>query len=194
MNEKETTAQLISIITALSIAAIAMLAVIGILTMFLTQKKVQAFATMDNGNIIPLVSLDKPYVSESRIDGFVQECLRKSFSHYFENFRSTVAAARDCYTPIGAEGYEAAMVSLLADMTLKKVVLSVSMEPTVVVRAYMLNGVAHWDTQTTLVLNRRGSRESLPVTKMETTVTVQRVPLDQDVRGVSIKTINAKVV
>jgi len=38
------------------------------------------------------VTLDKPFVSDARVIGFTEECLRLSFAHDFENYRQTMNA------------------------------------------------------------------------------------------------------
>jgi len=192
MHEKEMIPKLLSITTALAVGVVALLVTVAVLIFFLSGKKVQGYAVTDTGHIIPMVSLDKPYVSDSRVTGFLDECLRRSFSHDFENLRITMAEAKKCYTPIGAEGFEAAMGPLLKDIIDKRMVLSASLEPTVITRVFTMNGVVYWESQTPLVLYRRGSRENLVPLKFRVESLVQRIPLDQDVRGIALRTINLK--
>ena len=184
--------RLLNIITALVIAIICLLISASVFGYFAVTKKVQGYAVTDSGTLIPLIPLDKPFLNDSRVTGFVEECLRTSFAHDFENFRLTMGAAKTCYTPDGALMFESAMTPLLQDIRAKNLILASSLEPTVVVRTYMVNGVVHWQTQTPMVLYRRGTRESLNPLKFRVESVVQRVSLDQHPRGVSLRTINLR--
>jgi len=86
------------------------------------------------GRVIPLVPLDQPYVTDSRVIGFVDECIRRSFGHDYENFRMTINDAKECYTPTGASEFEEAISSLIRDVINMNLVMSASLETTVVVR------------------------------------------------------------
>lgn len=192
ISEKNLVPKLLSIVTALSVACIALLIAVSLMTYFLLQKKVQGYAIADNGRVIPLVSLDKPYVTDSRVTGFVEECLRRSFAHDFENFRITMSEAKSCYTPDGAYSFEVAMAPLIGDLRNKSLVMSASFEPTVVTRLYAVNGIVHWSSQTPMTLYRRGGRETLAPLRFVIESTTQRIPLDHDVRGIALRTINLK--
>ena len=190
MQSKEIVPRLLNIVVALSIACVALLVALIGAGFSLSKQKVQGYAVTDAGRVIPLVSLDQPYVTDSRITGFVEECLRRSFAHDFENFRLTMSAAKDCYTPTGAEAYEAAMGSLIADLRNRSLVMSVSLEPTVVTRVFKVNNVVYWATQTPLVLYRRSGRETLTPVRFRIESVTQRIPLDHHVRGIALRSIN----
>lgn len=192
IQEKEIVPRLLSIVVALALSVFLLLLIVAGTGYALTQKKVQGYAVSESGRVIPLVSLDKPYVTDARITGFVEECLRRSFAHDFENFRLTMAEAKGCYTPDGAESYEAAMGPLIMDIKSKSLVMSASLEPTVVTRLYAVNGIVHWVTQTPMVLYRRGGRETLTPLRFVVESITQRIPLDHSVRGIALRTINLK--
>jgi hypothetical protein len=192
MNEKQQIPRYLSIIFALALSVLFLVVALSASTYFIFKKKTQGYAMTDAGVVIPLIPLDQPHLNDARVIGFVEECLRASFSHDFENFRLTMATAKACYTPGGAELFEAAMVPLLRDVQSRNLVLSASFEPTVITRIYKLDGVVHWESQTPMVLYRRGTRESLTPLKFRVESVVRRVPLDQHVRGISTRTINLK--
>lgn len=174
-------------------AALALSLILNVaLSYFVFHKKTEAFAVTENGRVIPLVPLDQPYVNDPRVASFAEECLRGSFGHDFENFRMTMNSAKNCYTSDGAKDFEAAMEPLLGDIKTKHLVMSSSLEPTVVEKSYKLAGVVHWETQTSMVLYRRGTREQLAPLKFLVTTVVTRVALDEQVRGISVRTINLK--
>lgn len=192
MNSKELIPRLLNILAALSVACIALLIALIATGYMLAKDKVQGYAASDSGRVIPLISLDQPYVTDARVTGFVEECLRRSFAHDFENYRLTMASAKDCYTPVGAEQFEAAMNPLLTDILNRSLVMSASLEPTVVTRVFSVNGIVHWTTQTPMVLQRRGGRESLTSVRFNIESVVQRIPLDHHVRGIALRSINMR--
>ena len=180
----------LSVILVITTAVLA-LAVL-VLVFFLGSKRVYPVAIDAAGRVIPMISLDKPYVNDSRILGFVDECIRRSFSHDYENFRMSINDAKNCYTPGGASEYEAAISPLIADVTRMNLVMSVSLETSVVVNRYIRDGIYVWETQTPMTLYRRGTRETLAPARFLVTSMVIRVPLEHDVRGIAIRAINVR--
>ena len=189
MKNESTTARLLNIIVALAIALVALCAALGMAIYQLSQQKVQGYAATDTGRVIALVPLDQPYVTDARVTGFVDECLRQSFAHDFENFRMTMSAAKTCYTPSGATEFEEAMVPLLRDLQQRSLVMSSTLDPPVVTRVFKINGIVHWGTQTQLSMFRRGGRETLVPVKFRIDAIVQRIPLDANVRGIALRSI-----
>lgn len=178
----------LTVVLSITVALLALaLAVTGF---FLGSKRIYPVAVDGSGRVVPLVPLDKPYVTDTRVLGFVDECLRRSFSHDFENYRQTINAAKQCYTPTGAVEYEAAIAPLINDLVQKNTVMSVSLGASVMSRRYVRDGVQVWETQTPMTMNRRGSRETLQPVQFMVTTLVVRVPLEHDVRGIAIRAIN----
>lgn len=184
--------RLLTIISIMGAALVVLALSTAVLTWFVYHKKTASFAVSETGRVVPLIPLDQPYVNDSRVTGFAEECLRSSFAHDFENYRLSMNNAKNCYTTNGARDFEAAMEPLLNDVKTKNVVLSSSLEPTVVVKTYKLSGVVHWETRTALTLYRRGTREQMAPLKFIVTSVVQRVAVDEHVRGISVRSINLK--
>lgn len=184
--------KLIGIIVAMGIAIVVLAIATASLSVFVWKKKVESFAVSESGRVVPLIPLDKPYVNDARVSGFADECLRTSFAHDFENYRLSMNNAKRCYTTDGARDFEAAMEPMLEDVKTKNLVMSSAMEPTVVTKTYKLSGVVHWETQTPMTLYRRGTREQLTPLRFLVTTVVQRVSLDEAVRGISVRSINLK--
>jgi intracellular multiplication protein IcmL len=156
-------------------------------------KRPNNFAVTEKGTIIPLIPLDKPYVSESRVIGFADECIREALSHDFNNYRMTVARATECFTPAGAESYAHAMDPLLKDLQERRMVMSVSVtqSPTVV-RTYKRSDVYSWGLQAVVTLNREGTRERVTPASYVVELTIERVPLEDSVRGISVSMITLR--
>lgn len=192
LTAKSAVPKLLQLLVLLSAALIlSLIANVG-LSVFVFKKKTEAFAVSESGRVVPLVPLDKPYVNDPRIVAFAEECLRGSFGHDYENYRMTMNTAKNCYTSEGARDFEAAMEPLLADLKTKNLVISSTLEPTAVERTYKLAGVVHWETVTPMVLYRRGTRDALTPLRFRVTTVIQRVALDEQVRGISVRSINLK--
>ena len=192
ISAKTAVPRLLNIIVVMALALAFETVALSALSYFVFKKKTASFAVTETGRIVPLVPLDQPYVNDSRVSGFAEECLRASFAHDYENYRFTMGAAKNCYTSLGAKAFEAAMDPMLEDVKTKRVVMSSSMEPTVVVKSYRLSGVIYWETQTPMTLYRRGTRDQLAPAKFLVTTVIERVPLDESVRGISVRSINLK--
>lgn len=146
-----------------------------------------AIAATDQGRVIPLIPLDKPYVTDSRVLSFVEECGRKSFSHDFKNFRMTLEEASKCFTTDGSRMYLGAMDEMLHKLETQRMIMSVSMEPPVVVRGpVMLNGRATWYVQSKIMLFREGQQERITPQSYVLETTVVRVDLEESVRGIAV--------
>lgn len=184
--------KLLNVIVVMGIALLVLTVATAALSVFVWKKKTESFAVSESGRVVPLVPLDKPYLNDSRVSGFAEECLRGSFAHDFENYRLTMNRAKECYTADGARDFEAAMEPMLVDVKTKNMVLSSSMEPTVVIKTYKLSNIVHWETQTPMTLYRRGTREQLTPLRFLVTTVIQRVALDEQIRGISVRSINLK--
>lgn len=155
-----------------------------------TSAKREVIATTEDGKVTKQVPLSQAFVTESRVLGFVDECLRASFSHDFENYRRTFNAALTCYTSLGGKEFAKAINPLLLDIREKRIVMSVTAEPPALVRGpSLINGRAVWDVQTLVTLYFQGTRERFAPQRRVATVTVVRVPLEESPRGVAINAI-----
>lgn len=173
-------------------AACCVLAVASLLSLyFMTSKKTVAIAVDARGVVVPLVPLDKQLVSESRVVGFVDECLRKSFQHDYLHFQTTLPVAQDCYTPGAADAYAQSMQTWIRLMLDKRMVMSATIpkQPRVV-RVYRQAGsdgqVVNWDIQAEVEVFFEGKSERIAPSKYIVQVTVKRVSLDLTPRGILI--------
>ena len=173
---------------ALVFLSIAMI-VVGYLAV---NKKPLTFAVTDRGAVIQMVPLDKPYVGDARVIGFADECVRQAFSHDFKNFRASLAGAKNCFTSEGARGFDVAIEPLIDDIKMKRMVMSVSLEPAVIVRVAKPRGVHTWVVQTRMTLFRDGTKERVVPTSFIVDLVVERTPLEESVRGIGIAQINVR--
>lgn len=150
-----------------------------------------AIGITDKGGVLPLVTLDKVYVTEPRLVGFVEECMRKAFQHDFLHYRETTTAAQACFDPAGASSYAEAIDPLLKTMVKERRVMTSTIDrvPVVVRGPYKIDGVVAWDVQAQISLAFEGTKDRIPPTRYEASVLVTRVDLAENVRGVAIRRI-----
>jgi intracellular multiplication protein IcmL len=192
-NPTEVAANLVKLCTILAVStAVAVLAaVIGIYSAARTNLAV--VAATNEGVVIPAVPLDKPYLSEPRIRSFVEECLRRSFSHDFINYRQTVADAQSCYT--SDSHFVEALTPKLEEMQKARMVMTNTLpRPPVVIKNYLKGGVYNWELQAELALGLEGTQSKFTPTRFNVSVTVIRVPLTVSVKGALISFIELRPV
>ena len=174
--------------------AIAVLALGLIISFYMAAaKRPEVLAVTESGRIIPLVPLDKPYVSDARILGFADECIRAAFGHDFLNFRTTMAAAKECFTPEGGRNFDAAIAPLLKDIQTRRMVMAVTLQPAAIVQSTLRSGsVKTWVVQTKMTLFREGTKDRVAPVTYVVDLVVERVPLEDSVRGISVSQINVR--
>src|SRR5438105_2331822 len=152
-----------------------------------TSSKTTAIATDAWGVVIPVVPLNEPYLSEPRVVGYAEECTRRAFSHDFLHYSQTMSGAQECFTPNAADKYAQSMQGYFKLMDERRMNMAVVVRrPPVVVRAYDLGGVIHWDVQVEVDISFEGRSERIPATKNRIDMTLRRMPLEAAVRGVAI--------
>ena len=163
------------------------------LAWYAVSAKIALFATTETGKVIMPAPLQQAFVTEPRVLSFVDECLRDSFSHDFENYRRTMNRALPCYTSGGGKEFNKAIDPTLQEIRSKRLVVSITTEPPALIRGPMLiEGRATWEIQSVITLFYQGARDRYPPQTRLATVTVVRVPLEENLRGVSINAIQLK--
>jgi intracellular multiplication protein IcmL len=157
-------------------------------------KKPIVIAATDQGRIIEAVPLNKPYVTDSRVLSYAEECTRRSFSHDFVNFRMTLAEASRCFSSQGVKQYQESMDAMLKELREKRMIMSTSVDPPVVVTTAEIDGRATWVVQAKIKLFREGQRERVTPQSYVVTMRIIRVDLEENVRGIAINEFNAKPV
>lgn len=156
-------------------------------------KRPPVVAMTDAGRIVPLVPLNKPYVTDSRVLAFAEECTRRAFAHDFVNYRATVASASQCFTSYGAQMYGNAMDQILKELIERRMVMSASVDAPVIVRGpYERQGRVAWRVQTKMQLFREGTKERITPQPFIVEMEVVRVELEESTRGISVGEFNVK--
>lgn len=173
--------------------AIVVLALGLVLAIYLAAtKKPQILAITETGRVIPLVPLDRAYVPDARVIGFADECVRSAFSHDFLNFRHTLGQARGCFTGSGGASFDAAIEPLIKDLEQRRMVMTSTLQPAVIVKTMTRSGVYSWVVQTKMTLYREGTKERVNPAQYVVDIVVERVPLEESVRGIALSQINVR--
>lgn len=149
--------------------------------------KVVAIATDHRGNVIPVVPLNEPFLSEPRVVAFAEECVRRAFSHDFLNYAQTLLFAQSCFTPGAGDKFALSMQGYFKTMDERRMNMAVVVrKPPAVIRVYQLGGVIHWDLQVEVDISFEGRDQRIPPARNRIDLTVRRTPLDQSPKGVAI--------
>lgn len=163
----------------------------SVVTLAVTRRP-QILGVTDSGSVIPLVALDQAHVNDSRVVSFSAECLQAMFSHDFVNYRSTMNQASKCFTSEGAKSLYAALDPLLDDLSKRRLVMSSVVQPPTVVKKGVEGGVHKWAVQTKMTLYREGTSEREQPRTLIVDLVVERVSLDESVRGVGLSKLNVR--
>lgn len=156
-------------------------------------KKPQVVAVSDSGRIIPLVPLNKPFVTQSRVISFAEECTRRAFAHDFVNYRATLTNAASCFTSEGGDMFTGAMEPLIKDLIQRRMIMTASVDPPVIVQGPAeVRGRVVWIVQAKMQLFREGSKERITPQGFVVEMEVVRVELEENPRGISIRAFNVR--
>ncbi len=179
---------------SISLVLTASVVILVVLNIFLVRRVVQGqpdpIAVTDTGTVIPVTPLNQRYVTESQAISYTQQCVQQAFSHDFANYRLTFEQSTQCFTPEGVKSYAATMQPLLEKIRKKRLTMSVSEGPFVVAQAGELDGTYTWQVQGRVTLYLQGTTSDYPPEAFDATINVVRVPLQENVRGISLSTIS----
>lgn len=182
--------KLTRLVVWLSLAVVALLVALIIAFVFLTRTHREVIAATPDGRLIPIVPLDKPYVSDARVLGYVDECARMVFSHDFLHWRTTLQGSKTCFTEKGGDAVEEALAPWVKDIVDRELTMSVSLSDTpVIAKRGEFDGKFAWRVQAPISLFRRGTKVSDMPRPFILHVVVRRVGLDQNPRGIAIDSL-----
>ncbi|VTU44974.1 DotI/IcmL family type IV secretion protein [Variovorax sp. RA8] len=182
--------KLTRLVVWLSISVVALLVALIIAIVFLTRTHREVIAATPDGRLIPIVPLDKPYVSDARVLGYVDECARMLFSHDFLHWRKSLQESKTCFTEKGGDAVEEALGPWVQDIVAREMTMSVSLSNTpVIAKRGQFDGMFAWRVQAPITLFRRGTKTQDQPRYFILHVVVRRVGLDQNPRGIAIDSL-----
>lgn len=179
--------KLLTVLIILVATVLTLVLIDGALLIRLVKGRTDVVAMSDTGAVIKTSPLDEAFVTEPRMLSTVDECIRRSFSHDFVNYRLTFNDALPCYTESGGKAFAAAIDTYLKDLRERRLVMTSTTEPAAVARGpYKSDGRITWDVQVPVTLYYNGQSGSFTPLQRLATVRVVRVPLEENIRAVAI--------
>jgi intracellular multiplication protein IcmL len=182
--------KLTRLVVWLGISVFALAVALTIAIVFISRTHREVIAATNEGRVIPVIPLDKPYVSDARVLGYVDECARMVFSHDFLHWRTTLQGSKTCFTAKGGDAVEEALAPWVKDIVDRELTMSVSLSDTpVIAKRGEFDGKFAWRVQAPISLFRRGTKVSDMPRPFILHVVVRRVGLDQNPRGIAIDSL-----
>lgn len=168
-----------ALISLIAVILLDIILVAGVAYKILNPPSPQYFPTTADGRMVPVIPLSNPAVSNSYVEQWAADAVRRSFSLDFMHWRSQLSDAEANYTP---QGWKWFVDSLKASNNLntlrdKKMVSTarVTGAPRVV-RSQVVDGTYMWQVQMPVLVVYQNINRSIS-TPMNVTVLVVRAPV-----------------
>lgn len=170
----------------LGIICVGLASILGVLSYH--QQQSRYYASMTNGNIVPLYSLTQPTVTNDFLLQWVSIATRSVMNLDFVHYQDQLNQAQIYFTPGGWKKFQDALQKsgLLPTVLSKKLMMTavVSGAPIIVNQA-VLNGHFTWTVQMPVLVTFSSASENSQ-TKLVVTVNVQRVSTLDTTQGIQI--------
>ncbi|WP_238446858.1 DotI/IcmL family type IV secretion protein [Azohydromonas australica] len=161
---------------------------LNVILAFAALNPVREYFASDNGRLLQLVPLSRPYTKAPTVIQFAKDTLNESFTLDFTNYQAQLESVRLRYT---REGYASFLQSLKASNILdlvkaRRMNLSSSVGTGVLVKEGVENGIYVWYVEAPLELRLAGQTSEMPAQRFRATVRVTRVPTLDNILGISV--------
>lgn len=151
------------------------------------QPETKYFATQKDGQILPLIPLDQPYLSESQVSNIAVDCVSRTLTVSFAVWQKNLSDSQACFT---REGWDAMMKALEESATLEFIkVRRLDTVATVagasIVEKGRADGRYAWRVKMPIDLTFVSSSEKTNQ-RLEALVEIVRTPTYENVHGVAI--------
>lgn len=143
--------------------------------------RVEYFAVDPAGRIVPIRSLNEPYVSDAYLSRWVAEAVGRSYSMDPQNYRTQVGDLAQYFTTEGYESYLQALQSseTISFMTKNLLVMSsIPMGTPVVAGRGQVNGIYFWKVQIPMLVDFRSGTKTAQKKRLVEVTVVQRQPIE----------------
>ncbi|KAG0189370.1 hypothetical protein DFQ28_003496 [Apophysomyces sp. BC1034] len=175
------------------VALIVALVVIGVLIaafVVVKNQKVEReyFAVDGQGRLTKIISLGQPFVSDSRLLTWAQQCVTDANTYDFVNFQKQFQQNSQCFTKDGWDQFMTAVEragSLETVKTQRLVAQGIAAGASVVLRKGLRRGVYTWEIEQPVTVTYQGGqagRTSI-TQKILVTLTISRVPTYESEEG-----------
>lgn len=177
----------LSLVTVIAIAVSA--------TVLLSRPEPRYFATQQNGQILPLVALDAPYLAPNQVTSFAVEAITRSFTFSFSNYRTDLQDASRYY--VQPTGWNLFLDALQQSGNLELVqnkrmnATAVAQSATITKEGVAEDGRYHWIVQVPVRVTYESASE-VANQNMMVSAEIVRVPTYENVYGVAVFRVVAR--
>lgn len=178
--------RLIVIVMLLLLSCVALIGILAYKVTHPAQPKY--FATTTDGKILPLIPLNQPMVSQSKLLSWATETAVSVYNYSFINWRKQLQDAAANFTPNGWSNFQDAMKKSRNLETVISKKLAVTAVPTgapVILNAGVVNGRYSWKVNLPLLVTYQSASTVFqqPVT---ITLLISRVPVLNNPQGIAV--------
>lgn len=189
MDDKKTQ-QVIQLATlSLAVAAVG---IIASCIMLFSRPEPQAYAALSDGTIVPLVNVSSQTTPE-KVVNFASSAILTGYRFDFGNSSMQLGLMRDYLSDDAYNSFLIAIEPLLKNVIEKRLVsVTDIVEPTVITKSAVFDGVMMYKTSTVVLISLDGQKSRTESVRWVIETTVKKVPLSANPKGLQIEKIVAK--
>ncbi len=143
------------------------------------------------GRMIPLVPLSQPYLSDSALLTWAQQCITDANTYDFVNYQKQFQHNAQCFTSQGWAQFMAAVerAGTLATVKAQRLVAqAIPSGATVITRAGPYRGAYRWEIEQPITITYQGGQAGRVrlTQRLQVTLRIARIPTYQSKQGVGI--------
>lgn len=177
------------VVTALLLCLLTIIVLIGIIFYMITHRPApKYFATTSDGQIIPLIPLDRPNLANNTIAQWANEAATTAYTLDFQGYRKQLLDASNYFTPNGWKQFLQAMEASNNLESIKAKQLLMTAVPTgtpSIVHQGMIDGRYSWSVQIPLLVSLQNAN-TLVQQSILVTMLITRVSVLDNSKGIAI--------
>lgn len=172
--------------------ALAMAGMITAALIYLKKPEPQNYAVYPNGSIVPLISVSKELPAE-KVTHFAASAILTGYRFDFRNYNQQLGQMNNFLSLEAYNSFMTAISPLLDNVKEKRMVcVSDIVEPTVIVKTALIDGVMKYKTSTVALITLDGQNSRIEPVRWVIETVITNVPLSVNPTGLQIERINAK--
>ena len=172
--------------------AMSMATLIAASLIYLKKPEPQNYAVYPNGSIVPLTSVSKE-LSADKVTNFAASAILTGYRFDFRNYNQQLSQMNNFLSLDAYNSFMSAIEPLLNNVKEKRMVCVTDIvEPTVIVKTAVIDGVMKYKTSTVALITLDGQNSRVEPVRWVIESVVKNVPLSVNPTGLQIERINAK--
>ncbi len=179
-------------IVSIPLMVISILVLTVFLGLSLLRDPKPAYFAVQNGQIVPMVPVNSPYIRPGDLNQWVARAVTESYMLDFQNFRTRLSENAKYFTPEGFEDYTNSLQKSGRMKMIQEGWFVGSAVPTdapVIVSEGAVNGRYMWRLRMPVTVSYSSKTHTVPPQKLMLTIVVVRVDTRQNPYGVGISQI-----